>query len=214
MSNANGTIEKEGWDYLDDILMNVYHRDPLETFGTLIPYGVGGNDPLPQVSVYETEKYYHYITYGFSNLGKVKLKDDGSVPEYSGYGFELTLKIKKEQVDNLIWIPALFQGYARYVYETGNYFTANQFIGVDPDSREGINPEKDSTITGFVTTYDKDFGIVETPNGKVEFIQLVGITQPELKKICEKEIRAKEMVEKLLELDSILVTDLYRKSIL
>ena len=142
MSNSNDAIEKEGWNYLDDILMNVYHHDPLETFGTLIPYGASGNDPLLQVSVYEIEKYYHYITYGFSNLGKVKLKDDGSVPEYSEYGFELTLKIKKEQVGNLIQIPALFQGYARYVYETGNYFTANQLIGADPNSTEGLIPKK------------------------------------------------------------------------
>ena len=213
MSNSNEAIEKEGWDYLDDILMDVYHCEPLETYGTIMPYGMGGDDPLPQVSVYETEEYYHYITYGFSNLGKVALNEDGTVPEYSGYGFELTLKVKKEQVNDLIWIVSLLQGYGRYIYETGNYFTANEYIGVDPDSTEGINPEKDSTITGFVTAYDNDFGIAETPNGKVEFVQLVGITQPELKKICEKEIRAKEMVEKLYELDSDLVTDLYRDSI-
>lgn len=205
--------EKTGWDYLDEIIKKVYDYEPIENYGTLISYKFGGPDPLPQISVYETKEYYHYITYGFSNIGEIKLNEDGSKPEYSGYGLELTLRVKKDQVKDFKWIAEMLQDYARYVFETGNYFSVNEFIGNDPDSIEGINPEMDSTITAFITTYDDKFGIVETPNGKIEFLQLVGITQPEFKKIVEKEISAKEMNLKLREADQSSMIDLYRQSI-
>lgn len=206
--------KKTGWDYIDEIVKKEYDCEPVQNYSVLVSWKMGGNDPLSQISIYETEEYYHYITYGFSNLDEVKLKEDGSKPDYSGWGFELTLKIKKEQVKDFKWIAVRLQDYARYVFKTKRYFLSNQFIGSDPDSLDGINPEKDSTITAFVTTYDDKFGVQDTPNGKIEFLQLVGITQKEFKKIVEKELTPGKMIEKLKESEYGLINDLYRKDIL
>lgn len=55
--------------------------------------------PLDGISVYNGGDYFHFVTYGLSELYE---KQNGN-PERSGYGFELTLKLKKEGLEN----PAL-----------------------------------------------------------------------------------------------------------
>jgi hypothetical protein len=52
---------------------------------------LGGNDPLDGISVYDGGDFWHFVTYGFSDLYEKETKD----PEWSGFGFELTMKLKK-----------------------------------------------------------------------------------------------------------------------
>ncbi|CAH0435449.1 MULTISPECIES: suppressor of fused domain protein [Clostridium] len=50
-----------------------------------------GIRPLDGISIYDAGEYYHFVTYGLSELYEKECEDK----EYSGYGFEFTLKLKK-----------------------------------------------------------------------------------------------------------------------
>lgn len=65
-----------------------------------------------------------------------------------------------------------------------------------------------SNITGFVTVPD-EAGEINTPNGLLQFVQLVGMTDAELKAVADKKNTVEEMVEKL----GHTLTDFKRKSL-
>ena len=63
-----------------------------------------------------------------------------------------------------------------------------------------------SQLTGFITALDQA-GTIDTPNGKVDFVQLIGATDAELKAIMEQHLRVQELAEKIGD-----VTDYTRES--
>ena len=64
-----------------------------------------------------------------------------------------------------------------------------------------------SKLTGFITAED-EAGTIDTPNGKVDFIKLIGVTDAELKAIMAKTLRVQELAGKIGDL-----TDYTRESI-
>ena len=58
---------------------------------------------------------------------------------------------------------------------------------------EGVDSKGRSKITGFITMPDSTVNIINTPNGKVEFLQLIGVTDSELKLVMEKKINVREL---------------------
>ena len=65
----------------------------------------------------------------------------------------------------------------------------------------------DSMHTGFITAED-EAGTIDTPNGKVDFVQLIGATDAELRAVMDKKLTVRELVEKIGEL-----TDYTRDSV-
>jgi hypothetical protein len=166
-------------------------------YGTLVNYKFGGNDPLDGISVYDGGEFLHFVTFGFSEL----YEKESDNTEWSGYGFELTLKLKKspfispENEENEIRnIVGILQSLARYVFNSGNVFDIYEFIYTKQKS--GMNFEKNSKLTGFATVLD-EAETIDTPNGKVKFICLVGLTDKELLSINNKEHTTKEILELL-----------------
>ena len=60
----------------------------------------------------------------------------------------------------------------------GEYIYTGQTSGMDADGT--------SQITGFITMEDP-IGTIKTPNGTVQFVQLVGATNTELQMLIHKE---------------------------
>ena len=54
-----------------------------------------------------------------------------------------------------------------------------------------------SNITGFITIPDNNFKTINTPNGSVEFVEFIGVTNSELLAIMNKKINVKTLYEKL-----------------
>src|SRR5215831_5073203 len=83
--------EAPGWDALDAALRPIYgDREPYHV-GTIIPYALGGPDPIHGISAYknaEPRRHWHLITYGFSELWAKQSSDR----DVSGFGFELTFR--------------------------------------------------------------------------------------------------------------------------
>lgn len=61
-----------------------------------MPYRLGGKDPLDGISVYDGGDYWHFVTYGLSEL----YDKESNVKEISGYGMEFTFKLKKDSCEN------------------------------------------------------------------------------------------------------------------
>lgn len=166
-----------GWDAIDQAMEKIYGNQEPKHFGTLISYQLGGNDPLEGISVYDAKKpveHWHYVTYGFSELFEKELED----MEYSGYGFELTFRLAKEnnETEPPNWPLNLLQNLARYVFNSGNVFRNGDYM----DANGPISLESETELTALALIHDSELPEIETPNGKVEFIQLVGITADEL----------------------------------
>lgn len=66
-----------------------------------------------------------------------------------------------------------------------------------------------SNITGFITVPEPKVETINTPNGRVDFVELIGVTDAELKSILNKEMTVKELYEKL----NSDVTDYHRDSV-
>jgi hypothetical protein len=184
-----------GWDAITARFEQLYpgQTDP-KHYGTLIKYSLGGKDPIDGISIYDGGDFWHFVTYGFSDLYEKHPEGD---PEWSGAGFELTVKLKK-----LAWIDeseikniaGVLQSLARYAFSSNRGFMPYEYIWTKQTNGFDLNGK--SKLTGFATLPD-EAGIIETPNGKVEFICVVGLTDKELRSIVEKHYTTKEILEKL-----------------
>ena len=74
--------------------------------------------------------------------------------------------------------------------------------------KTGMDSRSKSNITGFITTLD-EAGEISTPNGKVQFVQLIGVTDKALKQIIDEKISVEELIKKL----GNTLTDYKRKSL-
>ena len=206
--NKENEVFSPGWDAITNECKRVYkNQDNPIHYGTLISWDLGGDDPLDGISVYEGEKYYHFVTYGLTEL----YEKSSSNKDISGYGMEFTYKLKKECYENLeLEIKSMckiFQQIARITFLNGEIF--NEFEYLYTGQKEGLDARSISKITGFITVLDETFNSIDTENGKVKFVEFIGVTDSELKAILNKEITVKELYSKL----NSDVTDYNRDSI-
>lgn len=215
-NNGDETVEFEktdtkGWDAITAAFEKVYpdQKDP-KHYGVLIPWELGGDDPLTGISIYETGEYYHFVTYGLSEIFEKETDD----PEISGYGMEFTLKLKKDCISpsdeegELRCICGILQKIARLTFEHGECFYANEYLYTGQTT--GIDLHQQSSITGFITVADTDIPSIDTPNGRVEFVEFIGCTDKELLALREKQIKVPELYERL----GSDLTDYNRESVL
>lgn len=170
-------VEATGWDAIEEQMSGLYgQQEPLH-YGTLLPYILGGKDPLNGISAYAAEQPYphwHFVTFGFSELYEKESED----PEYSGYGFELTFRLVRTagEQEPPAWAINLLQNMARYVFSSGNIFASGHYL----DANGPICLGADTQLTALAFTDDPELPAIDTPNGRVEFLQMVGITADEL----------------------------------
>ncbi|MBS5143980.1 MAG: suppressor of fused domain protein [Butyricicoccus pullicaecorum] len=174
-----------GWDAITQTFLHLYpnQTDPVH-YAPMISYRLGGDDPLDGISIYDGGSFYHFVTYGLSEL----YEKESNQPEYSGFGFELTLKVAKDGIRKREReqknICGILQTIARMSFESGDIFMPGEYIYTGQTS--GMDADGTSQITGFITMEDP-IGTIKTPNGTVQFVQLVGATNTELQMLIHKE---------------------------
>lgn len=198
-----------GWEAMDKSLEALYpHQEP-EHYAPNLPASLGGDSYLDGISIYHSEyqePHFHFVTYGFSEL---YYNEEAAGGDYSGFGFELTFRLKKSGDENVGWAINFLQNIAKYVFTSGNYFEP---FHVFP-ANSPIRLEYDTQITAVAFVLDPELGEIDTPHGKVQFLQAVGITAKELEML-----RASFSIEKVEELirqleigNPLFITDLDRK---
>ena len=198
-----------GWDAIDAALAPLYAGVEPRHFGTLIRYRLGGPDPLDGISAYPREvpyPHWHFVTYGFTALYGPE-PDSG---EKNGYGFELTFRLPRAPGENEppAWALNFLQNLARYVFTTGNTFSAGDHMNCNGP----IAAETATKLHAMLFAADPELGRIETPHGSAEFLQVVGITLDELAAV--QAWNAGRMTELLRARVPLLVSDLARDSIL
>ena len=205
--NNEQDVTAPGWDAIEAEFLRVYpgQTDP-KHYGTVVSWTMGGNDPLDGISIYDGGTYWHFVSFGLTELYEKECEDK----EISGYGYELTFKLKKDHYENeeneIRNICGILQTVARLTFTQGEVFGPNEYIYTGQTA--GIDSQRKSNLTGFILIKDPTVETIDTPNGKVEFLEIVGMTDAELKSLSNKE----SVINIYAELGSD-VTDYHRESI-
>jgi hypothetical protein len=206
------TNDALGWKAIDAALKPIYgEQEPLH-YGTQQPFVLGGPDPLDGISAYRNDNepipHWHFISYGLTEL----YDKESSDTEISGFGFELTFRLKRDATDNTLeppsWVFNFLQNFARYVVETGNIFDVGHRMPAD--LRVALNYPTD--IQAVVFTADPQLSEILTPHGRLKFLQVVGVTTDELDLM--KQWTSADFLQVMAEDNPLLVTNLDRQSLL
>lgn len=205
---ADPAAEAPGWDAIDRALAPIYGDQEPKHYGTLLKYALGGPDPIDGLSIYRNDgdpAHWHYVSYGLSEL----YRKTSDVAEVSGWGIELTFRLRRDDADEApIWPMNLMQNLARYVFDTGNVLLPNHHL----DANGPIALETPTELTALLFIEDPELRHADTPNGHVQFVQLVGITADELAAI--KAWSTASFVDLWRRDNALVVTDLARRSLL
>lgn len=129
VSETDETNAAPGWDAITSAFEKLYpgQTNP-KHYAPIISMRIGGNDPLDGISVYNGGEYWHFVTYGFSELYEKESEDQ----EYSGYGMEFTLKLKKDadadEEAEIRCVCGILQSLARLTFTKGEVFLPNEYI--------------------------------------------------------------------------------------
>lgn len=130
--------------------------------------------------------------------------------EYSGFGYEMTLKLRKEPYEDeegeIRCICGILQTIARITFNNGTLFNPYEYIYTG--QTQGIDAGRRSNITGFICVPDTSVNTLQTTYGEVSFLELVGMTDAEL-----KTLKTKQSVMDIYERLKSDVTDYHRASL-
>lgn len=197
-----------GWDAITGAFEGLYgDQEPLH-FGTVVKWMLGGPDPLDGLSAYRAEDplHWHIVSYGMTELYR-KSSDD---PEVSGWGFEFTMRVAREAGDAQppMWALSFLQNIGRYVFRSGNWFEPGHHMSLNGPIALG----EDTAITCIAFREDPSLGTIDTPHGRVQFLQVLGVTEDE--RDAAVGWNTDGLLELLAERDPKGVIDLGRRSIL
>lgn len=181
-----------GWDAIDAEAKRVYPgQDNPKHYAALVKWKMGGPDPLDGISIYDGGDYWHFVTYGLSELYEKESED----MEWSGYGMEFTFKLKKanyaDEEQEIKCICGILQQIARITFKSGEIFNAFEYLYTGQTA--GIDASRVSNITGFITVPDTKFQSLHTKNGKVDFVEFIGVTNSELLALKNKVLDVKTL---------------------
>ncbi|NUO77462.1 MAG: suppressor of fused domain protein [Lysobacter sp.] len=168
--------QSPGWEAIDRALAPLYGDQEPRHYGTLLRRSLGGPDPLDGISAYKRSEpvpHWHFVTYGLSEL-YAKESDDA---EHSGWGFELTFRLRDDSdaAEPPMWALAFLQNLARYVFDSGNAFSNGHYLNANGP----IAADSDSAIRSVAFVRDPELAPIDSPHGRVEFLQVVGLTNEE-----------------------------------
>ncbi|RWS03691.1 suppressor of fused-like protein [Dinothrombium tinctorium] len=177
-----------GLHALYNICRNVYPSQPNPLQVTaVVKYWLGGPDPLDYISMYANAgdaklnipPHWHYISFGLSDLhGDGRVHEISGPETQSGFGFELTFRLKRESGETSppTWPAAVMQALAKYVFQSENVLCPGDHV-----SWHCSLDNSESRIQHMLMTEDPQLGTAMTPFGSVTFIQIVGVCAEELK---------------------------------
>ncbi|MDE1900747.1 MAG: suppressor of fused domain protein [Alphaproteobacteria bacterium] len=203
--------DSPGWSSIDSALEKIYGtQKPLIHYAPKLPPVIGGQGP-DGVSLYLADGYLHFISYGFSEL---HYNEESAGKEFSKWGFELTFRLKIDtpvtQETAPRWPISVMQNLYNYVNKSQRWFEPMQAI---PVTDRPINLDvnlSESVITGLGFVEDPKLKSIDTPHGRVQFIQMIGLTQSEAQHIKADATQTSIIIRKLGIENPLYITDMKR----
>lgn len=199
-----------GLDAINQALTSFYGQKPDKIFSENQLAGTGAS-ALESISVYRSQadkSHWHYITFGFSEL----FEKESENAQMSGLGFELTFRLVASTNENQApeWPFSLLNQLAQMIFENGIYLQPGSLIEL-PNSIRSV-PSPAARIDSVLIARDLELGTINTINGRVDFLQAVGITEAEVGIL--KRWRGDKFIESAkAKLGRLLLTDPGRESI-
>lgn len=197
-----------GWEAIDAALKAVYPTQAPQHYGPVLRSLLGGEEPLDGISAYWNDAplpHWHFVSYGFSELYE-KESDD---PATSGYGFELSLRVAAASgSEPPAWAMNFLQNLARYVFANGKVFQQGHYLNAGGP----IAADTDTLLRHIAFLRDPQLPPRETPNGSLEFLQVIGLTDDEMDAV--KCWSTTGVLEALLPKMPLWITDIARGSLL
>jgi hypothetical protein len=196
-----------GWEAIQAAVQRLYGSQEPYHYGTVMRYSEGGPDPLDGISVYrgQSPDYWHYISFGFSELDARKSDRQAE----SGWGFELSFRLgRQNEKAPPAWVLGFLQQLARYVYNTQSPFDESHYIQWGGT----ITGDEHTNLVALIFSLDPILTTLDTPNGTVKFLRPIGLTS------CEYHFADKngsdELLARLLSSNPLGIVDLRRQSVL
>lgn len=161
--------EAPGWDAINAAVRSLYGDQQPRHVAYSPPAAFSAN--LQGCSAFATGDQWHYISYGLSELYHPGPEDD---PAFSGWGFELTLRVPRHAEDQPPEWPFTM------INEMAKHVNSQRVLLED-----GHRIDLLAAVTGYPHTHGPDTALtvfavtIDTPNGRVTFLQLVGVTAAE-----------------------------------
>ena len=149
----------------------------------------GGEVPLEQVIVYDCGDYFHFITIGMTAICAIR----GEAK------FEYTFKLKKKNTETFnseIEMTNVTLNVIAAISSAGNELIKHYQI-IPGEEGKGMDSKEKSKITGYITVPDININSITIQNDKIDFIEIIGVTDEELKSITTNQITVKELFEKI-----------------
>ena len=198
-----------GWDAIEQALARLYpDQEPLH-YAPSVPASLGGEYPLDGISIYRADgprAHWHLVSFGLSEL----YEKDSEDPDQSGYGFELTFRLARPKREERppMWAIGMLQNVASYVVRTGNTLEEGDRLPLNGPIALG----HDTEIHAATFVLDSQLGRIETPHGRLKFLQLVGVTMDEI--AAMQRWNSEGVIGMLARTNPRLVTSLARRSIM
>lgn len=158
----------------------------------------GGEEPIDGVAVFDVNGYHHLVSYGMSHL---YYSEESAGAEFSKWGFEFSFRVKpvkEDEGEDPFWVIQLMNNLGRFVNETKVWFEEYQFLPLGGP----IRAESNTDIVGIAFIKDDDLDEIDTPNGKVIFLQIVGLNSQQLKRLEDNSTK-EEIMAVLNEIKSV-----------
>jgi hypothetical protein len=122
-------------------------------------------NPLEAVAFYDAGSFWHFVSFGLSDVFGASEKK-----EWSGFGYEFTFRLAKGDTP----LPSLgpvniLVSLARAAY-MGEAFAPGHTIKTGP-----LDGRPETPLTALLVVKDPAVELIETPNGKVALLLLVGV---------------------------------------
>ncbi|MET3806204.1 hypothetical protein ABIB25_003214 [Nakamurella sp. UYEF19] len=208
-------VSAPGWDAIDAALTGLHGAVQPQHVGYDPPPGLSNN--LQGCSAYPAGGHWHYVTYGLSELyeadeasGDGDEREPGADPLVSGWGFELTLRVPRPSPRDRIppdWPFTMINEVARFVNGGGAALGVGGRIDLRAavTGHPGLPDAPPSGLTVFAVTPDPALPAIDTPNGRVHFLQLVGVSAAEKERMLATSTA--QVLAELAAADPLLITD-------
>lgn len=197
-----------GWDAISGQFEKLYPGIDPPHYGTLITSraSLGGDCYLDGYSIYPSPNgYQHIVTFGMTAL---YADPEAFGKEFSKWGYEMTMKLKADKPEDCVWALDMLSNLARYTYTSERWFEPYQYVGGDGSSINRDRPE--AKISSLLIVPDTEIQGLDTAHGRVDFLQMVGITAHELETIMNTPDKIEELIKNLAKDYPFLETDLER----
>ena len=195
-----------GWEAIDTVFERLYPGQNPVHFAAVSRARLGGDQYLDGCSIFDSPKgYKHIVTYGMSELYYNEKSFGG---EWSRWGYEMTIKLAEADNPNCTWALDMLNNLARYTFTQKQFFEPEQYVAGNGTS---LCIGRESAITALAIACDTEAEGVDTVYGRLDFVQLVGITQREFEAIKGQRDNVRLLFERMREDGNPdLVTDLNR----